>query len=160
MCPRMNGGVWKGCRRIEAERYRQEKSWWKCWITGLKSCSQSLSRLVTSEGCAKEAVHDHACGIPWIILLQNFVLLEACPEWIEVSHRGGRCSSLTLREQRQRGEFWLHWLSEGGGCCLWVEVQRRRICRYLLWHACPWLCWMRLWSRDFLHGSRMECQSY
>ena len=26
MCPRMNGSVWKGCRQIEAERYRQEKS--------------------------------------------------------------------------------------------------------------------------------------
>ena len=80
--------------------------------------------------------------------MQKFVLFEACPEWIEVSHRGGSCSSLTLREQRQRGEFWLHWLSEGGRCCLCVEVQRRRICRYL-WHACPWLCWIRSWSLDF-----------
>ena len=25
--PRMNRGVWKGCRQIEAEQYRQEKSW-------------------------------------------------------------------------------------------------------------------------------------
>ena len=43
MCPRMSGGAWKGCRLIEAERHRQEKSWWKSWSTGLKSCSQSLS---------------------------------------------------------------------------------------------------------------------
>ena len=146
----MNGGVWKGCRRIEAKRYRREKSWWKCWSTELKSCSQSLSGLVTSLGCAKEAVHDHTCGISLLILLQNFVLSEACPEWIEASHRGGSCSSLTFREQRQRGEFWLHWLSEGDGCCLCTAVQHRRICR-CLWHACPWLRWMRSWSPDFLH---------
>ena len=143
----MNGGVWKGCRRIEAERYRREKSWWKCWSIGLKSCSQSLSGLVTSVGCAKEAVHDYSCGISWLIMLQSFVLFEACPEWIEVSHRGGSCSSLILREQRQRVEFRLHWLSEGGGCCSCVAVLRRRICRCLR-HACLWLYWMRLWFRD------------
>ena len=155
VCPRMNGGVWNGCRRIEAERYRQEKSWWKCWSTGLKSCSESLRGPVTSEGCAKEAVHDHTCGISWLILLQNSILFEACPEWMEVSHRGGSCSSLTLREQRQRREFGLHWLSEGGECCLCAAVQRR-----CLWHACPWLCWMRLWSQNVLHEKQMECQSY
>ena len=79
----MNGGIWKGCRPTEAKRYRQEKSWWKWWSTGLKSCNQPLSGLVTSEGCAKEAVHDHTCRIWWLILLQNFVLFEArlwpCP---------------------------------------------------------------------------------
>ena len=129
--PGMNGGVWVGCRRIEAERYRQEKSGWKCWSTRLKSRSQSFSGLVASEGCAKEAVHDHTCGISWLILLQSFVLFEACPEWIEESHKGESYSSLTLRQQRQRGRCWLHRLSEGGGCCLCVEVHRRRICRCL-----------------------------
>ena len=101
----MNGSVWKGCRRIEAEWYRREKSWWKCWSTRLKSCSRSLSGLVASVGSAKEAVHGHTCGISLLTLLQNFVLFEAWPEWIEVSHRGGSCSSLTLRGQRQRETF-------------------------------------------------------
>ena len=96
----MNGGVWKGCRWTEAERYRQ-KSWLKCWSTGLKFCSQSLSELVTSEVCAKEAVHDHTYGISWLTLLQNFVLFETCPEWIEVSHRGGSYSSQRKKAERR-----------------------------------------------------------
>ena len=58
----------------------------------------------------------------------------------------------------QRGEFWLHQLSEGGGCCLCTAIPHRRICR-CLWHAYPCLCWMRLWPQDFLHEKQMECQS-
>ena len=110
VCPRINEGVWKGCRWIEAEWYRQEKRWWKCWSTGLKSCSQSLSRLETSESFEKEAVHDHTCKISWLILLQNYVLFEACQEWIVVSHRGG-CVSVCV----YAGESWT----------LTTEFQRR-----------------------------------
>ena len=40
MCTRMNGGVWKGCRRIEAERYRREK--------GANVASSATQRLVCS----------------------------------------------------------------------------------------------------------------
>ena len=156
----MNGDVWKGCRRIEAERYRQVKSWWKCLSTGLKSCSPSLSGLVTSEGRAKEVVHDHTCGISWLIWLQTFVLFEAYPQWIEVSHWGRSRSSLTLREQRQRGEFLLHWPSEGGGCFLFVQgviesavKKNTHYCTLqILW---PWrfirrVLWLSgLWSSQF-----------